>query len=57
LVWFVVMWIVQQTFRGVGTRWDNLSNCESKLGGKLTVHHGVKNIGATSVIQICKVGL
>ena len=57
LVWFVLLWIVQRTFRGVGTRWDNLSNCESKLAGKLTVHHGVQNIGATSEIQICKVGL
>ena len=56
-VWFVVLPIVQQTFRGVGTRWDDLSNCDSKLAGTLTVHHGVQNIGAASVIQNRKVGL
>ena len=56
-VWFVVVQIVQRTFRGFGTRWDNLSNCDSKLAGKLTVHHGVQNIGAASVIQNRKVGL
>ena len=56
-VWFVVLRIVQRIFRGVGTRWGNLGNCESRFAGKLTVHHGFQNIGAASVIQIFKVGL
>ena len=50
LVWFVVLWIVQQIFCGVGMRLDNLGNCESRFAGKLTVHHGFQNIGAASVI-------